>query len=143
MTCNCHTPEISTIGLDQCTKTVTIQSCANNDVYTTTIRDVYTPTTVYENIHPSPSTSYPASSSVCPLQSIPLNIAIPATGALFSLLVVLLLVVITGWVCTCRIMKKRGKMEIKIMQDRYYFVVQDCLEYTDMPYEQKWYMHAS
>ena len=117
-TCNCLdcTPEISKIQFDQCTKTVTIQSCAK-DVHTTTIYDTYTPTIVHVSICPSPSNQ--ASSSICPSQPIPINIAIPATGVLVSLLIVLLLVVITGWVCTCRIMKKRGKMEINIMQDRY------------------------
>ena len=44
---------------------------------------------------------------------------IPVMGALIGLLVVLLLVVTTGWVCTHRIMKIRGKMEINRMQDRY------------------------
>ena len=59
-------------------------------------------------------TNSPAINTSTP--TVPLIIVAPAAGAL----AVLLLVVTTGWVCTCRIMKKRGKMEINIMQDRYF-----------------------
>ena len=83
----------TTSACNQCTNTVTIQ----------------TRTTVCL------TTSAPTAQTV---PSIELYATASATGAL----VVLLLVVIPGWVCTCRIMKKRGKMEINIMQDRYCLV---------------------
>jgi hypothetical protein len=71
----------------------------------------------------SPETNIsPTKTSTCPLQ---LNIVLPAIGGLMGLLILLLLVVVSGWVCTCRIMKKRGKMEINIMQDRYCLVLKD------------------
>ena len=156
MTCTCPecTHEIRTTVLNQtCSKTVTVQSCTN----TITIPPLkYISTT---SVCPSPTTKLISkriettivdvistkSLSIClPASERPilLNFVIPAAGGLVGLLIVLLLAVITGWVCTCRIMKKRGKMEINTMQDRYYFVVQYCLEYTVMSYVQKCYTHT-
>ena len=51
-----------------------------------------------------------------------LKIVVPVAGVITGLLIVLLLVVISGLVCTCRIMKKRGKMEKSIMQNGYCLV---------------------
>ena len=124
---------VSTTVLSQCTNSITIHTKEITYLATT----VYTPTTVQVSVCPSPTTSVyshiliksstntscPSSTTCSPTDTIqkseiPLNIAISATGALVGLLIVLLLVVISGWVCTFRIMKKRGKMEINMMQDR-------------------------
>ena len=150
MTCTC--PEcphkISETGLNQtCHETNTVESCTNT-VTIRPVKSVYISTTVHLSVRPSsttestskgmekttnipgvPTNSYPASSSTCSpdlkrskvLLTL-LNIVIPATGALVGLLIVLLLVVITGWICSRRNMKKRGEMEINMMQDRYYSV---------------------
>ena len=143
-----HTREISTVRLNQCNiKTSTIQACTNHTfryVHTATIHStkfVYQPTTVHVNNCPSPTpesnskptltkrTYYeddrPPISSTWASSTIPTATKEVATLQMFlipvmgGLLVVLLLVVSTGWVCTHRIMKKRGKMEINTMQDRY------------------------
>ena len=139
------TPEINITGINHCVSTATVKSCTNKVTVTVhSIKHVCTPTTVYASVCSSPiisiksqitmtttvlnmsvftQISYPLSPSCSPasetcastMHAIPLTIVAPAIGAL----VVLLLVVTTGWVCTCRIMKKRGKMEINVMQDRY------------------------
>ena len=113
---------VSTIVLNQCTNSVTIITHTKESTVTT-----YLPTLIYTPNYPLPTHSptsemhtptsmySPATETNAPtIQTVLLIIAAPAIGVL----VVLLLVVITGWVCTCRIMKKRGKMEINIMQDR-------------------------
>ena len=133
---------VHTTILNQCTKSVTTETHTKEITVTT-----YSPTLFYTPVqvtvcpsttssllsqtketvnvtasmasstniyHPS-TTCSPTSEIHVPTLTVPLTIAAPTTGAL----VVLLIVVTIGWVCTCRIMKKRGKMEINIMQDRY------------------------
>ena len=119
---------VSTTALNQCTNSVTIQTCTEKVPITTYLRTlVYIPTTVHVSAYPSPTTTLIShnimtSSPTNTNQGILLNIALPATGGLVGLLIVLLLVVVTGWVCTCQIMKKRGKMVINMTQDRYYSI---------------------
>ena len=139
MTCTC--PERTSVN--QYTETITIQSCAK-EVYTTvmySVNNVCTPTTVYASVGQSSTTTLKSqirttnmlstssstntsylSPSICPQSSeralILLNVLLPATGALVGLLIVLLLVVCTGWMCTCRTMKKKGRMNINVIQDR-------------------------
>ena len=98
----------------QCTNTatVTVQTCTPVQV------------TVCPSSLSSLSATYlPTSETHAPTaQTVPsIELYTYATASAIGALVVLLLAVISGWVCTCRIMKKRGKMEINIMQDRYIY----------------------
>ena len=139
MTCTCPNPtassEISTIAINHtCNNTVSIQSCPNIvTLYSST--SVYISTTLYSTVGSTSTTdpisnttgttsteTYTSPPSTCPERPILLKIVVPAAGGTMGLLIVLLLAVTTGWVCTCQIMKKRGKMEINIMQDRYCLV---------------------
>ena len=152
MTCTCPNPtassEINKIIFNHtCNNTVSIQSCPNTvTLYSSPSVCISTTVTLYSTVSPTstaepisntiettnlvgtPTETYTSLSSTCPPpldRHILLNIVIPAAGGIIGLLIVLLLVVIIGWVCTCRIMKKRGKMEINILHDRYYHVTGD------------------
>ena len=137
----------NTTALNQCTETNTVQSRATDSEVTAT---VYMSTTVQISVYPSPTTSLksqteeatsvisvtpltntsypspthsPTSKSPAPtMQRISLIIAASAAGVL----VVLLLAIITGWVCTFRIMKKKGRMKKYLMQARYYSIRGPC-----------------
>ena len=134
-TCLPSSDTVSTTALNQCTNSVTIQICTEK-VPTTTYLPilVYISTTMYVTVYPShtislnpqilettnllnmsslTNTSYlslPTHSEACTctIQTLPLNRAISATGALVGLLIGLLVVVTTGWVCTCSRMTKLG-----------------------------------
>jgi hypothetical protein len=160
MTCTCPNPTASseinkTVFNQTCNETVSIHSCTNTvtlysplSVYISTTQNLTVcPTSTTEsipnriettNLVGTPTDTYPVSSSIsCPPwhtasdRLILFNTVIPAAAGIIGLLVVFLLVVISGWVCTCRIMKKRGKMEINIIQERY------CLDYTCTYYNRK------
>ena len=103
----CPSPTNGSNSKPMLTKTITISSYKDNS---------------YQASSSSPSSTFPPASKEVAMLQILLNIATPATAALMGLLIVLLLVVIIGWVCTCQTMKKRGKMKINIMQDRYYLL---------------------
>ena len=110
------------------TATVTVQTCTPVQV------------TVCPSSLSSLSTTYlPTSETHAPTaQTVP-SIELYATASAIGALVVLLLAVISGWVCTCRNMKKRGKMEINIMQDRYiYCLVRDCINIMLIAYKHRY-----
>lgn len=131
-TCPPMGKKMSTTVLNQCTNSVTVQT------YTKTVtmyssKFAYIPRTVKVSVCPSPTTtlksqmmettnvlstssfrdkSYPSPTHSPASESLKctstLNIAIGATGAIINLLVVLLIVVTTGWVYTCSRRKELG-----------------------------------
>ena len=137
--------EINKTAFNQiCNETVSIQLCPNSvavtlhsstPVYISTTpvywgsdyhADIRKPTATPNRTVISTSTTVTVASD----RPILLKIVVPVAGAITGLLIVLLLVVISGLVCTCRIMKKRGKVEKSIMQNRYCLVRGLQLYYT-------------
>lgn len=72
----------------------------------------------------TPTVSAPTGTHTSTMQMTLLGIAIPSTGVLLGLLIALLLVTTTGWVYTCWILKKRGRMTTERMNSR------QVLQYT-------------
>ena len=113
--------EASKIGLDQYTRDVTERCTATvystesihkpTIVYTATIhatKTIYSLTTVHKSAYSSPC---PFKLETATNHAVLLNIVLPATEAVLSLLVLLLIVVTTGWIWTCRIIRSKNNLQ--------------------------------
>ena len=149
-TCQTQRDTVSTIGCNQQSKIITVQSCTNEvttrilsatpiriltmtatvqfhtikgTTRTASATPVYIPTTVHSGV----SLITPSAPGSCASaeQTNFLNTVTPVTGTLVGLLVALLVVVTIGWVWTCRILNGKKRLERwseNIRYVRYHFL---------------------
>lgn len=123
-------PKISKVGLNRGTKSITERhtSTATVTVYSTkpvhtpiiahstvtihATKTIYLSTTVHTSKYSSPfSFKEEAATSQ-------INIVLPVTGAMMGLLMLLLIVVTTGWVWTCWTIRKKKNLETRLQNIR-------------------------